>query len=405
MLVERELADLVARRLDEAYLREILVRLLQTPTDVPLGQTELAPEDPKLARYSREVIAPALARLGYTRLTIDDANNLVCRIGPEGASPSLLLMGYAVAQHGNLMADPYSGRIASAAEYGLDEPCAFGQGATQHKGALAAGLAALKLVAESGVPLRGQLVFAVNTEGRSSHTCSRLILDGQGVRADHGVLLFATGNRISLGNRGRLDVRITVRGRSAHSSQPWLGLSAIDGAYEVQTRLRALQLAARHPQLGAAQATLYQVQFAPIAPHTLPDTAVLTVDRRLLPGEDPDAALAEIRTAIGDLSPYQVEVAPGALMYPAEVPPDAPIVRALQAAARATLGRELETFYLPNTFDAGYANHVGIPTVMFGPGIRRLGSEVTAEEFVALSHVRDAARVYAYTILSLLGTV
>ena len=132
---------------------------------------------------------------------------------------------------------------------------------------------------------------------------------------------------------------------------------------------------------------------------------MLTVDRRLLPGEDPDAALAEIRAAIGDLSPYQMEVAPGALMYPAEVPPDAPIVRALQAAARATLGRELETFYLPNTFDAGYANHVGIPTVMFGPGIRRLGSEVTAEEFVALSHVRDAARVYAYTILCLLGAV
>jgi acetylornithine deacetylase/succinyl-diaminopimelate desuccinylase-like protein len=85
------------------------------------------------------------------------------------------------------------------------------------------------------------------------------------------------------------------------------------------------------------------------------------------------------------------------------VAPDAPIVGAIQTAGQDLLGREVETFYLPNTFDAGYANHVGIPAVMFGPGIRRLGGEVMAEEFVALSHVRDAARIYAHVILSLLG--
>ena len=78
-------------------------------------------------------------------------------------------------------------------------------------------------------------------------------------------------------------------------------------------------------------------------------------------------------------------------------------MRAIQAAGLAELGRPIETFYLPNTFDAGYANHVGIPSVMFGPGVRRLGGgEVVADEFVALSQVRDAARVYAHTILDLL---
>lgn len=394
---------LVARHLDEQFLTDMLVRLLQTPTDVPLGQTELAPEDPKLAHYTREVVAPVLRGLGFEDIQFDAANNLVCRIGAPVASPSLLLMGYAVAQHGNQMAEPHSGRIASGAPWGLDEPCAFGQAATQHKGALAAGLAALQVLASSGLRLGGQLVFAVNTEGRSSHECSRRILDGMGVRADAGILLFATANQISLGNRGRLDVQITVHGQSSHSSQPWLGHSAIEGAYEVQSRLRAMPFALRHPRLGGTQATVYRLHFTPIAPHTLPDTAHLTVDRRLLPGEEPVAALEEIRAAIGDLSPYRVEVTAGAMMYPAEVPPDAPVVQAMQRAARATLGHDLETFYLPNTFDAGYANHVGIPAVMFGPGIRRLGGEVMSDEFVALSHCRDAARVYAHTLLSMLG--
>src|ERR687885_2508408 len=154
-----EIRALVERHLDEDYLTQILVRLLQTPTDVPLGQTELAPEDPKLARYVREVVRPELERFGFDRVLVDDSNNLVCRIGADVLSPSLLLMGYAVAQHANLMADPYPGRIASGREYGLDEPCAFGQAATQHKGALAAALGGLKLLADSRAPLRGQLIF------------------------------------------------------------------------------------------------------------------------------------------------------------------------------------------------------------------------------------------------------
>src|SRR4029079_17584319 len=116
-----------------------------------------------------------------------------------------------------------------------------------------------------------------------------------------------------------------------------------------------------------------------------------------------DDAVDGVRAALGDLSPYGLIVEQGAFMYPADVPPDALVVQALQPAAQATLGRAVETFYLPNTFDAGYANHVGIPTVMFGPGIRQLGSEVMAEDLVALSHVHDAARVYAHTILSLLS--
>ena len=112
MSTERTAAA-VAEHLDEAYLTDILVRLLQAPTDVPLGETELSPEDPKLAHYTREVVAPELRRLGFERITVDAANNLVCRIGPEVGSPSLLLMGYAVAQHGKV--DRSAKRIATAA--------------------------------------------------------------------------------------------------------------------------------------------------------------------------------------------------------------------------------------------------------------------------------------------------
>src|SRR5919202_1148222 len=127
-----ERAALIERHLDADYLTAILVRLLQTPTDVPLGETELAPEDPKLYRYVREVVQPEIEGLNCERLLVDGSNNLGARFGTDVRSPSLLLMGYAVAQHGNLMAEPYSGRIAPVPELGIETPCAFGQAATQH---------------------------------------------------------------------------------------------------------------------------------------------------------------------------------------------------------------------------------------------------------------------------------
>jgi hypothetical protein len=80
-----------------------------------------------------------------------------------GASPaSLLLMVYTPTQHHNLMAEPFSGKIARATAWGYDEPCVFGQGVTQNKAHHAVVLAVLKLLIEQCVPLQGTLYVAVN---------------------------------------------------------------------------------------------------------------------------------------------------------------------------------------------------------------------------------------------------
>ena len=51
--------------LDERYLVETLVRLLQVPTEISLGaNTLMEPDDPKLVHYVQEVIRPELRRIG-----------------------------------------------------------------------------------------------------------------------------------------------------------------------------------------------------------------------------------------------------------------------------------------------------------------------------------------------------
>ena len=400
-LEQAAVGTLVDRYLDRGYLVETLSRLARVPTDVPLGhETLMEPDDPKLVHYVQEVVRPELARLGCYDLLDVPRNNLVARVGSGASGRALLLQNYTAAQHHNLMAEPFSGKVGSAKAFGRDEPCVFGQGVSQNKAHQAVMLAVLKLLRDSGVELSGRLFWAVNNEARSSHACSEAIVGALDQRPHFGVLQAGTNLRISLGNRGRVDVKVHLRGKASHSSRPDLALSTIDGAAEVVNRLKRLEWPDRHPQLGGRHAIVYKLRFEPLAPHTLPSDAYLTVDRRLLPGDDPLAAAEEVRAALGDLAPYEMTVEPDVYMLPALVEPDHPGVQALQAAHRAVRGQEAETYHGLGTFDAGGPCSLGVPSVMYGAsgGIWPLG-----EDFVPIASVEAEARVLARLVLSEVG--
>jgi acetylornithine deacetylase/succinyl-diaminopimelate desuccinylase-like protein len=298
------------------------------------------------------------------------------------------------------MENPYPGWIGNGREYGFDEPCAFGQGVSQNKLHQTVALTVVKLLRDEGIELAGRLYLAVNNEGRSSHLCSELILGAIDPKPDAAILLNKSDLGIQLGNRGRVDAIVTVRGKATHSSRPGLGLSAIDGANEVINRVRAMRFSEEHPLLGGRHAVVYQVTYEPIAPHTLPETARLLVDRRLLPGDDPDAAVDEIRAAIGDLSPYEVTVERSVYMLPSLVDPDAALVRDLGAAYTTVTGQQARTFYGGGTYDAGGPSSFGVPTVTFGAGG---GDWPLGIDYVPLSQVTAQARIVAQLVLDTLA--
>lgn len=391
----------LADHLDVAYLVGTLCQLARVPTDVPLGfQTLMEPDDPKLVHYVQEVVRPELVRLGIYNLVDASRNNLIACMGSGESGQSLLIQNYTPAQHHNLMAEPFSGRVASVRVEGRDEPAVFGQGVSQNKAHQAVMLAVLKLLQAGGIRLRGRLYWAINNEGRSSHACSEAILAALPHKPAFGVLQLDTGLAISLGNRGRVDVDVRVRGKAAHSSMPGEGLSAIEGAYRVIERLKTLEWPDRHPLLGGRHALVYKIRYEPVAPHTLPGDAYLTVDRRLLPGDDPDAAADEVRAAIGEIAPYQVTVERGVFMLPALVDASDPGAHALTEAHRAVLGADPAYNYGQGTFDAGGPCAAGIPTVMYGAGG---GSSLTGDDFAPISAVVAEAQVLTRLILSMLA--
>jgi acetylornithine deacetylase/succinyl-diaminopimelate desuccinylase-like protein len=390
--------ELIERHLDRAYLVELLLRLAAVPTDVPLGyQTLIEPDDPKLVHYVQEVLRPELVRIGCYDVIEAPRNNLIVAAGPATEDGALLIQNYTPIQHHQHMERPFSPRIASARAYGVEGPAIFAQGVSQNKSHQAVMLAVLKLLRDSGAEPRGRLYWAVNNEGRSSHLCSEAIIGSLDELPTFGILQNRTNLRISLGNRGRLDVHVHVRGKTSHSSMPQNGLNAIEGAAMVISRLQHLTWPDRHPQLGGRQAVVYKVRYEPLAPHTLPSDAYLTVDRRLLPGDDLEQATAEIRAAIGDLAPFEVQVKPGVAMLPALVEPMHTGVQSLQAANSAVRGHAAEMFYGQGTFDAGGPCALGIPTVMFGASG---GDWPLGVDFIPIEALITEAKVLAYMILS-----
>ena len=387
--------------LDRRFLVDTLSQLARVPTDVPLGfSTLIEPDDPKLVHYVQKVVRPELARIGVYDLLDVPRNNLVARLGGHRSRRALLIQNYTPTQHHNLMEDPFSGKVANAVSYGCPEPAVFGQGVSQNKAHQAVMLAVLKMLVESGSRLDGTLYWAVNNEGRSSHACSEAIISALDPKPSFGIIQIGTGLKLSLGNRGRVDVNVHVKGRAAHSSTPEEGLSAIDGANEVINRLRRLAWPDRHPMLGGRHALVYKMRFEPVAPHTLPAEAFLTVDRRLLPDDDPEVATEEVRRAIGDMSPYEVSVETGVLMWPALVDPDLDWVTALKSSHRSVTGSEVETVYGHGTFDAGGPCRLGVPTVMYGA---TGGIWPTGADFVPISAAVAEAEVLAELILAQLA--
>lgn len=385
---------------DVAWLQDALVAVLQADTQVPSGETEIQPGDPRIKAAVNEVVLPLIESLGPDEIRRHEMGDAAVRFGPPGHE-GLMIQTYIVSQHANLMREGMDGDLVDGGKVGQKGLCALGRGASQNKGPMAAALAAVRARPTN---LSRPVWLTLNTEGRSSHGGSIRLIDDLGVKGSHGIIAFGTDLRVSLGNRGRIDVEVTVHGASSHSSQPWLGNNPIETAADVVTAIRELALPDPDERLGPATATPYQFACFPVAPHTIPQDVRIVVDRRLLPGESPDSAVDAVADHLTASGLKDVSVATGVSMLPAAVAEDSAIVRALLDGTRAAGRGQGETFWSLNAFDAGYACSKGILSPMYGPGKRSFaGPGLVGRDAVAIDDCVAGATAIAHAIAALCG--
>jgi len=374
-----------------------LLATLQAFVRFPSQQTELHEDDPEVKAFIRECAAPELEGLEVA-LHYDEMGNLIAEAGPTDTGRSLMFVGYAMTHPAARMQEPFSATV-------IDTPrgrAVRGRGVAEQKTALAAAFGAFTQAVRDG-QLGGRLTLVLTTAGETGrHDAIACVMKSLPQPPRHVVILVGTDNRIAIGNKGRIDFDVVIKGKTSHSSAPWHGVNAIAGAQRVLAQLDSLDLGvADHPAFGPATLTPTAIDSSPKATHTVPDTVTITYDRRLLPGEKPDAALASIQKAITLESPWQATCKPGPVMYPNELPLDSAYYQNLKAAYQKASGQQPETMHCNFALDAGYFCRQGIDAVMWGPG--EVDQFHSSEEHVLVSDFVTMANAYCALIAECLS--
>ena len=382
---------LVEKNLSYDEVKRLTVKLVQHASP----QTELLEAEPQVLALIRDVIKPELEQSGLKPF-VDRMGNLILHLKGRTRSDRLILVGYAMCAAPSTMQNPYSGEIVDGAPYKLHGECVWGRGACEQKGSLAAMMAAVKFIGAAKLELPSDLYFVVSTAGETGrHDSLAYVLDQGKVEADWCII--DGPPEIQLGNKGRVDVRVVVRGKQAHSSRPWEGVNAIEGAMKVLEKLKPLMPypeAKSHPELGKVSLTPNAIESFPKATHTIQRECRIMFDRRLLPGDDPEKAIQQMKAAIGKIEPFEIEVQPRDFMYPSEIGKDAEVVRALEHGVRSMLGYEPKFSFSTAANDTGLFNFRGIQAINYGS--RDIRFQHTDHDLVPLNNVFNAAKVFAF---------
>jgi succinyl-diaminopimelate desuccinylase len=236
----------------------------------------------------------------------------------------------------------------------------IGRGAYDMKGGLAAIMCALRDLRD----LRGARVRFVcapdeESEDFDQHATDDLV--ARGLTAEFAITGEPTNLHVGVQAKGVLMARLVVSGRAAHGSTPWLGDNAILKAIDVFRRIETLPFAAESSEMFDRPSINLGRLNAGDAVNKVPDEAVMAVDIRFLPGQEPGAILDAIR-AMPD-----VEVVKTFIRPPAYVSRANPYVRGLCDAVRRAGQTEAMGVGRDGASDAISFLEAGVPAVEFGP--------------------------------------
>lgn len=369
--------------------RDETIALLQDLVRIPSVNPVLAPEEPhgegRVAAFIRDWLS---ARGIEARLeeVAPGRPNVVAEI-TGGNGPTLVLCGHIdTVGTAGMTIPPFEPRAENGRIYG--------RGSFDMKGGVAAILAAgaaLARATREGGPIPGTVRLAlVADEELTSLGADQFAAR---YRADGCILAEATGGQLILAHKGFVWATLRTTGRAAHGSRWDLGRSAIGAMGRVIAALEAhdaRELRARtHPLVGPASMHCALVQGG-VGLSTYAPDCVLRIERRTLPGETPEAVLADLRRVVADAG-EAAEVTLDLARPAMSCDPASRLARAVREAARSVTGSAPEEAGVGYWADSAIFAGAGIPALIYGPSGEGAHEAV---EWVDVDSVLRCAEVY-----------
>jgi putative selenium metabolism hydrolase len=351
-----------------AHHRDDMIRFLREIVAIPSPDGEI--------KDVGQRVAQEMERLHFDEVRFDRMGNVLGRVG-HGRRVLLYDSHLDHVGIGNPAAwqwDPYKGKIENGILYA--------RGACDEKGSTPGMVYALAILKQLGLAEDWTLYYFGNMEEACEGIAPNELVEVEGIKPDYVVIGEPTKLNVYRGQRGRLEMKVVAKGRSAHAASFYLGdnavytmLPIIAGVRDMQDRL------GDDPFLGKGGAAVTKIECQTASLNAVPDECTIYIDRRLSFGESKEAALAQVKALRGadhaevsilryDRPSYTGYVFPVEEYYPAwAIPADHVLVQAGQAAYRAAFGREpVVGKWNFSTNGVYWTGKAGIPSIGFGPG-------------------------------------
>lgn len=354
----------------EAYEKD-MTKFLRDLVRIP---GESCGEEGVIKRIGQEMKA-----LGFDKVEIDKMGNV---LGYMGTGARLIAYDAHIDTVGlgelsNWTFDPYEG-FESETEIG-------GRGTSDQLGGIVSAVYGAKIMKDLGLIPDEYTVLVTGTvqEEDCDGLCWQYIIEEDKIRPEFVVITEPTDGNIYRGQRGRMEIRVEVKGVSCHGSAPERGDNAIYKMAAILQEVEALNEKLHYdPFLGKGTLAVSQIFYNSPSRCAVADMAAISIDRRLTDGETWEMALEEIR-ALPSVKKYGAEVSMytyeraswTGLVYPTEcyfptwvIPADAPATKAMADAYRDMYGEPLVDKWTFSTNGVSIMGRYGIPCIGFGPG-------------------------------------
>jgi putative selenium metabolism hydrolase len=354
----------------EAYKAD-MTRFLRDMIRIP---SESCGEREVILRIKQE-----MEKVGFDKVEIDPMGNI---IGTIGHGPRLIALDghidtVGIGNRANWKFDPYEG-------YEDDETIG-GRGSSDQEGGMASMVYAGRIIKD--LKLDGEYTLVVTgtvQEEDCDGLCWQYLIKEKGLRPEFVVSTEPTDGGIYRGQRGRMEIRVDVKGVSAHGSAPERGDNAIFKMAKILLELEQLHKKLKDdPFLGKGSLTVSEIFYTSPSRCAVADGCSISVDRRLTVGENEELALRQIRelpavkAANAAVSMYTYDrPSYTGLVYPTDcyfpswvVPVSHPALKAAAEAYKSLFDAEPRidkwTF---STNGVAIMGMFGIPCIGFGPG-------------------------------------
>lgn len=354
-----------------------------------------------------KVVLQEMQRLNYDEAFIDSTGNIVGRIG---SGPTIIhfdshLDTVQVHDSDEWQHPPFSGEIADG--------FLWGRGSVDMKSALCASIYGAVLARDKGW-IEGKTVYVTGTvceeycDGENlKHLYRELSL-----KPDYCIICEPSNNMITLGHKGKAQIRITTHGVSAHGSAPEKGINAVYEMAEIISRVDALNRSLHKADEAHGTIVLSDISSISASLNAVPSQCSIYLDRRLALGETLEQVTSEMdRLIAGKLATWEVgtlrhtswtgkELVYEPMHDPWFIGKEHPLTQALIFAHQSVCRQKSEQF---DFWDFG-TNAItpvamGVPCIGFGPGEYKLAH--MRDERCAVTQIEEACRVYGQLIKEL----